>query len=119
MILHPRFRQIIKRTAPKIVMTTASAIAQRKLGPAPSTIGIGPTNTTAPKVADVPERTRATMTRIVPTKIKKKPKRNRLSGIDHETVSNNEASCLTRTQHSEQNHARGSKHSLQTIRPHL
>lgn len=79
----------MKRTAPKIVVTTASAIAQSRWGPAPSTIGIGPTNTTAPKVAGVPERTIATTTKIVPTKIKIKPKRNRLSGIDHGIVSNN------------------------------
>lgn len=70
-------------------MATARAIAQMKWGPAPSTIGIGPTNTTTPKVAGVPERTIAAVTKIVPTKIKKKPKRNRLSGIDHGMVSNN------------------------------
>lgn len=79
----------MKRTAPRIVMTTASAIAQRKWGPAPSTIGIGPRNTTAPKVAGVPERNIATMTKIVPIIIKKKPKRIRLSGIDHGIASNN------------------------------
>jgi len=54
--------------------------------PAPSTIGIGPINITAPKFAEVPERTAVTVTRIIPMKIKRKPRRNSLSGAGHGAV---------------------------------
>ncbi len=54
-----------------------------EFGPAPSTIGIGPINTIAPKFAEVPERTAAIVIRIIPMKINRKPRRNSLNGVGH------------------------------------
>jgi len=57
-----------------------------EFGPAPSTIGIGPINIIAPKFAEAPERTAVTVTKIIPMKIKRKPRRNSLSGVGHGIV---------------------------------
>jgi len=65
-------------------------------GPAPNTIGIGPTNIMPPKVAGTPKRTAAIMTKIIPIKIKRKPRRNSLKGVDHEMASKSGASRSTR-----------------------
>jgi len=54
--------------------------------PAPSAIGIGPINIIAPKFVEVPERTAVIVIRIIPMKIKRKPRRNSLSGVGHEMV---------------------------------
>jgi hypothetical protein len=71
-------------------------IIQMEFGPAPSTIGIGPINTIAPKFAEVPERTAAVVTRTIPMKIKRKPRKNSLSGVGHERGSKGGVSSLTR-----------------------
>ena len=63
-----------------MVIATASEIAQSECGPAPNTIGIGPTNTTVPKLTGLPERVIAIITKTIPTKIKRKPRRNSLCG---------------------------------------
>ena len=71
------------RITPRIVRTTASIIAQREYGPAPSIIGIGPRNIMVPIVAGAPERTAVTITTIIPMKIRRKPNRKSLKGVDH------------------------------------
>jgi hypothetical protein len=53
---------------------------------APSTIGIGPINIIAPKFAEAPERAAVIMIRIIPVKIKRKPRRNSLTGVGHRPV---------------------------------
>jgi len=66
-----------------------------EFGPAPSTIGIGPINIIAPKFAEVPERTVVSVIRIIPMKIKRKPRKNSLSGVGQGTVSKRGAFSLT------------------------
>jgi len=83
---HVCFRNKRNRIAPTIVTAIASIIAQMEFGPAPSTIGIGPINIIAPKFVDVPERTAVNVTKIIPVKIKRKPRRNSLSGVGHGAV---------------------------------
>jgi len=91
---HVCFRDKRNRITPIIVTATASIIIQIALGPAPSTIGIGPINTIALKFVEVPERAVAVMIRVIPMKIRRKPRRNSLSGVDHGTVSTAGASGL-------------------------
>ncbi len=65
-----------------MVRATASAIAKKDCGPAPKTMGKGPIKTTAPKL-EAPEKIATITMRATPMKIRMKPKRKSLSGIDH------------------------------------
>lgn len=67
---------------PKMVRATASTIAKKDCGPAPKVMGIGPMKITAPKL-EAPEKTATIAMRTIPMKIRRKPKRNSLTGIDH------------------------------------
>ena len=74
-----------KSAAPKIVRIIAKKIAQREYGPAPKIIGIGPMNITVP--TEAPEKTDASIMKTIPTKIRRKPKRNALKGVGQRRVS--------------------------------
>jgi len=78
---------------PRIVSAKASMITQIKCGPAPSIMGIGPRNITAP-ILNVPVRTDAINMKIVPMRIRRKLNRNSLKGVDHGKTSNMGVSCL-------------------------
>lgn len=79
------FRRVRKSIAPKIVRIMAKKIAQWEYGPAPKIIGIGPMNITVPTV-ETPEKTDATIIKTIPTKIRRKPKRNTLKVVGHRTI---------------------------------
>jgi hypothetical protein len=70
---------------PIIVRATASTIAKKDCGPAPKIMGIGPIKTTAPTL-EAPEKTATITMKTIPMKIRIKPKRKSLSGIDHGKV---------------------------------
>ena len=64
--------------------------------PAPNIMGIGPTKIIVPIVAGAPERIAVIIMKIIPMKIKLKPKRNSLNGVDNGKASNAGASGLRR-----------------------
>lgn len=66
---------------------TLSMIAQKAYGPAPNPIGgNGGIHTKTPELVDPPKKGVVIVTRIIPTNMKRKPRKKSLRGIDHENT---------------------------------
>lgn len=70
-----------------IVSITAIRMIEKIFSPFPKIIGIGPMIIIPPKLADAFESMPAIITRMVPMKIKLRPKRKSLSAIGHGSFS--------------------------------
>jgi len=91
-----RLRNVINRTRPKIVKTTASKISQKAYGPTPKPMGgSGSIHIKVPALMDAPKNTAAIIT-IIPMNTRMKPKRNTLNGVCHGKDSSAGVSLLNR-----------------------
>jgi hypothetical protein len=95
-ILLACLRDRTNRTRPKIVRPTASRTVQTAYEPVPTTIGIGPINITVPSETGTSKNMAVAIMKAIPTKIRRKPKKTNLTGIDEENTFGDDSAGLER-----------------------